>query len=135
MDGVYKPYMRKSSGDYKKFTAPFNQSYTLCLMDDWRLRAARLRDRQGLSNVDIARRMGCTPAAVGHWLKGRREPTLDDIERLASILGVGSAELLFGISTELSTEDRETVADFVRLDPTNKSLVKALIRQLGTLKK
>lgn len=42
----------------------------------------------GLSQEDLAERLGCTQGAVGHWLSGRREPKLDTINQVLAEVGL-----------------------------------------------
>jgi transcriptional regulator with XRE-family HTH domain len=53
--------------------------------------AARFNERTGEA---------ITSATVGRWINGHREPTLDDIAGLASVLGVPAAWLAFGGATQ-----------------------------------
>ena len=53
-------------------------------------RIAALRRHLGLSQAELARRMGVSPSAVGMYEQGRREPSLEGIVRLCGIFGVTS---------------------------------------------
>uniref|UniRef100_A0A1A9ZEC7 HTH cro/C1-type domain-containing protein n=1 Tax=Glossina pallidipes TaxID=7398 RepID=A0A1A9ZEC7_GLOPL len=52
----------------------------------------RMKER-GVTRERIANMLGKTPGAVGHWLNGRREPSLTDIASIFQILGLSSVVL------------------------------------------
>jgi transcriptional regulator with XRE-family HTH domain len=76
-----------------------------------RLRAAR--ERAGLSQRDVAERIGATQTMVCVWERGRYEPTLTALRRLAEIYGTTAAALIGGVNRDKSTGEggRRTVAD------------------------
>ena len=55
--------------------------------------AARMRRRR-LTYADIGRVVGKTRQAVGHWFRNRGEPDVDDIKKMAPLLGVHWVELV-----------------------------------------
>ena len=57
-----------------------------------RLRAARTA--QGLTQAELARKLGVSDAAVRMWELGHREPDLSMLTAIADALGVTVAELL-----------------------------------------
>ncbi len=59
--------------------------------------AARLRTLRieaGLSQADLAHRLGISQAAISNWESGSRQPNLDDLYPLAHELGVEVVDLL-----------------------------------------
>lgn len=50
--------------------------------------------RLGLSRSDFAARLGCSKSYVTNICSGRRSPTLDTVDRIASALGVEPWQLL-----------------------------------------
>ena len=54
-----------------------------------------LRQQHGISQAELANRLGVTQTAVSYWETGRRQPGLDDVERWAAALGA-SPTLLQG---------------------------------------
>lgn len=46
----------------------------------------RVMDRQGVSQVNLAKRMRVTPVSVCRWFKGERQPSIENIERMAEAL-------------------------------------------------
>lgn len=69
--------------------------------DRFRGRYRELRDQEGLTQEQLAERLGITQGTVAHWLNGRRSPkSLEAYESLASALRVHPAWLLYGIGEE-----------------------------------
>ena len=62
-----------------------------------RLRAAR--ELKGLSQTELAVRAGLQPSAVSHFETGRRQPSFDNLRRLADALTV-SIDYLLGRTVE-----------------------------------
>ena len=56
-------------------------------------RVRNLRKDRGLSQLDLAPRLGCSAARLSLIERGA-SPTLDDVERCARALGVGVLDLL-----------------------------------------
>ncbi len=52
-----------------------------------------IRDEQGLSQVQLAERSGFIQAWISHVERGRRNPSFNNVVRLASGLGVSVSEL------------------------------------------
>ena len=59
-------------------------------------RIAALRRHLGMSQAELAKKMGVSPSAVGMYEQGRREPSLDGVVTLCGIFGVTSDYLLTG---------------------------------------
>lgn len=55
-----------------------------------------LRESQ-MSHESLARALGCTRGAVGHYLAGRRHPTLTQLQHIAEVMGVHPIRLIYGI--------------------------------------
>lgn len=85
------------------------------------LRLARRRRRAGLTQVELAERMGTTQSAVSRLESGRTLPTLDLLERFASATG-RPFEVVFGEEPKLPSRAerrrrvRQALGDFV-FDP------------------
>lgn len=63
---------------------------------DWTGRARAQMRARGVSQQDLARLLDCTRGAVGHYLSGRRHPSLEQMEIIARVLGVDLLWLLRG---------------------------------------
>lgn len=57
---------------------------------------SEIRKRRGLTQSQLAERMGVEQPTVQRWEKGKREPDLGQLQALAGVLGVTAAELLEG---------------------------------------
>lgn len=70
------------------------------MSENWIDRARRWMKASGTSQGSLARALDCTRGAVGHYLAGRRQPTLAQMERIARAMKVHPAWLLFGVGQE-----------------------------------
>lgn len=70
--------------------------YHFYMATSWMERAKILMQSQGISQEELAALMSCTRGAVGHYLNGRRSPSLAQLNRIAAALRADPAWLLFG---------------------------------------
>ena len=59
----------------------------------WYDRARRALRGAGVQWQDIATATGVTPSAVGHWLSGRREPSVEELTTIAKMAGLSLDEM------------------------------------------
>lgn len=59
-------------------------------------RIAALRRHLGMSQAELAKKMGVSPSAVGMYEQARREPSLGALTTLSRIFGVSADYLLTG---------------------------------------
>lgn len=59
-------------------------------------RIALLRKQAGMSQAELAKRMGVSASAVGMYEQGRREPSVEGLVALSEILRVSTDYLLTG---------------------------------------
>lgn len=64
------------------------------------------REKKGMKQVELAEALGVSKTCVNYWEKDKREPGVNDIKRLCSLLDVDADDLL-GI-TPLPTEPQGT---------------------------
>jgi transcriptional regulator with XRE-family HTH domain len=57
-------------------------------------RLAEARHDAGLTQMELAVKLGCNLSSVTQWESGVRRPTLDNLRRLAEALGVTLSSLL-----------------------------------------
>lgn len=69
----------------------------------------RLREQKNMTQAELARMLGVTPAAVSKWENGSSKPRTEVLFRLAEILGVRPEELMAGHLIENPTLDPEVV--------------------------
>jgi transcriptional regulator with XRE-family HTH domain len=55
----------------------------------------RYRDKHGLSRKDLAKLLGVTEGAIGHYERGVRSVTAKKAQEWSGVLGVLPAEILF----------------------------------------
>lgn len=73
-----------------------------------------MRMSRGMSQADLANRIGKKRSAVGNYENGTREPDLDTIEALADAFNVSMADLL---DHETDEEDLWELREQLRRDP------------------
>lgn len=69
----------------------------------------RLREAAGLSQVQLALRLGVSQGTIAHWEIGRRAPQARHLINLANILGC-SVDALLGLDTQGAAHDN-TIPD------------------------
>lgn len=70
-------------------------------------RLARLRKDAGITQTELARRIGGSQSAISQIEKGERKPSYDTIQQLAGALGVTPAYLLGAEVEDLTPEERQ----------------------------
>lgn len=79
-----------------------------------------LRIHSGMSQVQLAKRLGITKSAVNAWESGTNSPSLTYIIRLAQVFGV-STDYLLGVNERLTV-------DITNLDELQKQAVTLMIK-------
>jgi len=74
-------------------------------------RIAALRRQAGISQAELARRLGCSASAVGMYEQGRREPPSDLLVQMARIFDVTTDYLLTGCARE--PQDQKIFAEML----------------------
>lgn len=73
--------------------ALMNKTWTgTAWVDDFTIRLKVLRDKSGLTQVQLAQKAGLSPQAIAALEQGTRGPTWETVRRLAMALGVGEEE-------------------------------------------
>lgn len=93
-----------------------------------RLREARLHN--GLTQEQLAQRIGVAKSTLTGYEKGNREPDVFKIKRILEVLGVDS-DYLLGVSREKGRdkESAELLAQYMQLDEKFKKVIDNLIVQ------
>ena len=68
-----------------------------------------LREKNGLTQAEVAHRLGVTAAAVSKWENGSSKPRVEILFRLAEMLGVRPEELMAGHHIEDNRLDPEAI--------------------------
>jgi len=74
-------------------------------------RIAALRRQAGISQAELARRLGCSASAVGMYEQGRREPPSDLLVQMARIFDVTTDYLLTGCTR--NPQDQKIFAEML----------------------
>lgn len=69
-------------------------------MKPWAKRLQSCMEKLNLTQELLARKLGITRGAVTHYITGRRQPPLKQFQKLAAILKVDPAWLLYGAQNE-----------------------------------
>src|SRR5436190_24403025 len=64
----------------------------------WKTRIKSRMKELGLTQEELANKMGITRGAVTHYLAGRRVPPLNQFQKLAHVLKVDPAWLQYGVT-------------------------------------
>ena len=91
-----------------------------------------LRKRQGLSQSELAKKLHVSPATIGLYEQGRRQPRREIEEAIADYFNV-SLTLLRGITTEIDREEDEIVQSYRKLNTADKETVKRLLAYMLTV--
>lgn len=92
-------------------------------------RVAKLRHGAGLSQAQLAARLGITPASVAYYETGRTRPSLENLVQLARLFGV-TTDALLGCQP-LPDFDEGTML-LRQLTPMQRKTALALLRALRT---
>ena len=89
----------------------------------WMDRARSQMQHLSIPQEKLAIDLGCTRGAVGHYLSGRRNPTLEQLNKIAQLLKVNPAWLLYGLSEEGIREEhaRYTSVNLVPITGTTET--------------
>ncbi len=92
----------------------FYMDFMLCFqhkgaMDMLGQRIAAMRRHCGMSQAELAKKMGVSPSAVGMYEQGRREPSLEGVVTLCGIFGVSADYMLTG--KPLTKQDSTVLKD------------------------
>lgn len=83
-------------------------------------RIKNLRTQVGLSQSELAKRLGVTKSAVNSWESGTNSPSLNYIIKMSQIFSV-STDYLLGVNERLTV-------DITALDDNQKQAVQMIIR-------
>lgn len=86
------------------------------MTESWIDRARNQMQLLSIPQEKLATNLGCTRGAVGHYLSGRRNPTLEQLDKIAQLLSVSPAWLLYGLS-EKSIQEEHAKYTTVNLVP------------------
>jgi transcriptional regulator with XRE-family HTH domain len=91
----------------------------------------QIRKSKGLSQSELADRIGVKTAAICHFETGFRKPTFDHLLKLAEVLGISSVDYLLGKEASRATSATDKlVRDFGRLSLKDQATIKEMIKFL-----
>ena len=118
-------YLQCQQMDTYRFVAWFDtECIILQMTETWMDRAKSQMQMLGTAQEELAVKLGCTRGAVGHYLAGRRTPTLSQLDKIAKCLDVKTAWLLYGISeTEIGEKhlDYSSYGHFIPITGTTET--------------
>lgn len=75
------------------------------IMSAFRDMLARLRRERGMTQAELAQRLGVSKSSISMYERGNREPELDLLERMADLFGVSVNAMLGRSEPELVNSD------------------------------
>ena len=95
-----------------------------------------LRKNRKMTQADLSKALSISPSSVGMWEQGRREPDLDNLNRIADLFNVSTDYLLgrkvFDNNTPLSEEQRMILNIFGRLNKQHRQMILSMMSALVT---
>jgi transcriptional regulator with XRE-family HTH domain len=88
---------------------------------------ALLRSTRGLTQAELGRQIGVCAATVSRWELGKAAPNLDQIQKIASVLGLPASAMLKG-SHDLRGSLITLLKDNARLHRENADLQEQITR-------
>ena len=73
------------------------------------VRISALRREMGLSQAQLAQRLGISPSAMGMYEQGRREPSMETVVAMAGVFGVTTDYLLTGKAADREQKELEAM--------------------------
>jgi len=86
-------------------------------------RLSEVRKKRGLSQEEVAKKLGTQAPAIGRYERGVAKPTIDVASRLANILGVSLDYLVGNTDSELDVETIKRIQDIDKLPDDDKKTV------------
>ena len=83
-------------------------------------------DKHGIEQKELAEVVGVAPSTFNAWVKAKKYPRIDKIERLANYFGILKSDLIeekskvTSMKTISITEDEQKLLDLFRLVPENQ---------------
>lgn len=95
----------------------------------WYEVARTLLKEKGMTYADLAAILDVTTGTVGHWMVGRREPTLQQVKTIAEVLEKSVSELCgedFYFLTDAA--EREVIDTWRNLTPDQRALLLGMLK-------
>lgn len=86
-----------------------------------------LRKAAGLTQLEVAKRLGLTDMAVSRWENNHTEPNMEYCSKLCAILGCTLDDLTGHESQPLSEDEWEIINQFRRASDETKEIVRTIL--------
>lgn len=93
-------------------------------------RLAALRDKKGLSQKEIATRLGMARTTYSGYENGSREPDLKTLNKIAEFYEVNVDWLVTGTKTAMNEEDKKLLKNFNKLNDKDQEYILELMERL-----
>lgn len=93
-------------------------------------RLALLREKAGMSQQDISKRLGIARTTYASYEQGAREPDISMLNKLASFHGVSVEWLINGREREVNPEIEKMVEDILELNEKDQQYISDLVDRL-----
>jgi transcriptional regulator with XRE-family HTH domain len=93
-------------------------------------RLAKERDKLGLSQAELAKRLGMARTTYSGYENGSREPDLKTLNKLAEFFGVNLNWLVTGNEATLDEDDEKLIDNFSKLSGKDQTYILELIDRL-----
>ena len=101
------------------------------VMTPWYEKARLAIKAKGIRYIDIAAVLGCTEGAVGHYLRGRREPTVETLRIIAEQAGLSLSDMVGDDPRFIADADEKSLIDaFRKLDAEKRHSLLTLAKAL-----
>ncbi len=105
--------------------------------DTWRERARARMKEIGLTQERLSEQFEMTPAAMQKWLAGTRQPSFEEINKIAECIGVTQTWLTYGLDPNDTTEGlsegaRTMVRNLIKLER-SRQLPQSLVDAIGAM--
>lgn len=84
----------------------------------------------GMTQQQIAKRVGVTQSAVSQWLRGEAVPKLSHLKALQGVLHMSLDEMLGDVTILERKEERELIAAYRNLTPRERELLRQMLANL-----
>ena len=99
--------------------------------DFFAINLTRYMQRADMTQLDLAKAIGVTPASVNDWIKGRTYPRMDKVQLVADYFGINKSDLIEDSNEEAVAErkkDQEILDLFHKVPKEKRELVLSMIR-------
>lgn len=93
-------------------------------------RLAMLREKSGLSQQEISKRLGIARTTYASYEQGAREPDISMLNKLSSFHGVSVEWLINGRDREMNPEIEKMIEDILELNDKDQQYIYDLVERL-----